>query len=86
MVLQDLGGGQISTVTYGSRDPITKTLQTFAIDLTSNPTLGELLGQIRGEGIEIEAPTRIRGTIVGVEKQKKLVGENQFIEVEFLTC
>src|SRR5215212_12084303 len=29
MVLEDRGGGQISTVTYGSRDPITKTLQTF---------------------------------------------------------
>src|SRR5438552_3799762 len=27
MVLEDRGGGQISTVTYGSRDPITKTLQ-----------------------------------------------------------
>ncbi len=85
MVVQDLGGGQVSTVTYGSRDPITKTLQTFAIDLTSNPTLGDLSRQIRGEAIEIDAPTRIRGTIVGVEKQKKLVGENQFIEVELLT-
>ena len=40
MVLQDLGGGQISTVTYGSNDPITKTLKTFPIDLTNNPTLG----------------------------------------------
>ncbi len=39
MVVQDLGGGQISTVTYGSKDPITKTLKTFAIDLTNNPTL-----------------------------------------------
>jgi hypothetical protein len=85
MIVQDLGGGQISTVTYGSRDPITKTLQTFAIDLTSNPTLGDLLGQIRGEAIEIDAPTRIRGTIVGVEKQKKSVGENQIIEIELLT-
>ena len=29
MVLQDRGGGTISTVTYGSKDPITKTLKTF---------------------------------------------------------
>src|ERR1700741_861013 len=29
MVLHDLGGGRISTVTYGSLDPITKALQTF---------------------------------------------------------
>ena len=34
MVLQDEGGGKISTVSYGSKDPITRTLQTFAIDLT----------------------------------------------------
>ena len=84
MVLQDLGGGQISTVTYGSRDPITKTLQTFAIDLTQNPTLGQLLTQIRGERIEIEAPTNIQGTIVGVETRKQQVGDNQVIEVEYL--
>ena len=40
MVVQDLDGGQVSTVTYGSKDPITKTLKSFAIDLTANPTLG----------------------------------------------
>src|SRR5687768_3628488 len=84
MVLEDFNGGQISTVTYGSRDPITKTLSTFAIDLTSNPTLGQLLAQIRGEEIEIEAPTKIQGTIVGVETKKQQVGENQVIEVEYL--
>jgi hypothetical protein len=85
MVVQDLGGGQISTVTYPSRDPVTKTLQSFAIDLTNNPSLGELLAQIRGESIEIDAPTRIEGSIVSVEKQKKSIGEDQTIEVEYLT-
>src|SRR3712207_5740666 len=68
MVLQDLGGGQVSTVTYGSRDPITKTLKTFAIDLTTEPTLADLLKQIRGEKVQVEAPTPIIGTIVGVER------------------
>ena len=84
MVLQDLGGGNISTVTYGSRDPITKTLQTFGIDLTQSPTLAQLLGQIRGERVEIEAPTKIHGTIVGMETQKQPVGENQVVEVQYL--
>ena len=37
MVLQDLAGGKVSTVTYASMDPITKTLKTFAIDLTTIP-------------------------------------------------
>jgi hypothetical protein len=59
-------GGQVSIVTYGSQDPITKTLQTFAIDLTNNPTLADLLGQARGEQVEIEAPNRVTGTILGV--------------------
>jgi hypothetical protein len=84
MIVQDLGGGQVSTVTYGSRDPITKTLKTFAVDLTSDPTLGDLLAQIRGEDVEIDAPTRIRGTIVGIEKQKKSIGDNETLEIELL--
>ncbi len=85
MVLQDLGGGQISTVTYGSRDPITKTLQTFAIDLTSDPTLGQLLAQIRGERVEIEAPTKAQGTIIGVEKKREFVpNDGVYIEHEYL--
>src|SRR6476659_4250939 len=84
MVLEDRGGGQISTVTYGSRDPITKTLQTFAIDLTTSPTLGQLLSQIRGEQIEIDAPNKVVGTIIGVEKRKEPAAEKQVVEVEYL--
>ena len=84
MVLEDRGGGQISTVTYGSRDPINKTLQTFAIDLTKSPTLGQLLSQIRGEEIEIEAPAKMSGTIIGVEKRRVLLGDKQVVEAEFL--
>ncbi|MEX0714186.1 MAG: hypothetical protein WD278_17765 [Pirellulales bacterium] len=84
MVLEDLGGGQISTVTYGSQDPITKTLKTFAIDLTDNPTLAQLLGQIRGEKVEIEAPNKISGTILGVETRKQKVSQDETIDAEFL--
>ncbi len=86
MVLQDLSGGRVSTVTYGSRDPITKTLQTFAIDLTRNPTLGQLLEQIRGEVVELEAPTAVRGTIIGVERHmEKVEGKDELVEVEYVT-
>jgi hypothetical protein len=84
MVLEDRGGGQISTVMYGSRDPITKTLQTFSIDLTKSPTLGQLLSQIRGEQIEIDAPNKVVGTIIGVEKRREAAAEKQAVEVEYL--
>jgi hypothetical protein len=83
MVLQDLGGGKISTVSYASKEPVSRALSSFTIDLNSNPTLAELLGQIRGEKIEIDAPTKVTGVIVGIEKRKQAVGE-QAIEVNFL--
>ena len=84
MVVQDFDDGQVSTVGYGSKDPITKTLKTFAVDLTANPTLAQLLGQVRGEKVEIEAPAKIAGVILGVETRKKKVGENEFIDIEIL--
>ena len=84
MVLQDLGGGQVSTVTYGSKDPITRTLKSFAIDLTANPTLAQLLDQVRGERIEIEAPDAITGIILGVERRKQPVDKDKIVEVEYL--
>jgi hypothetical protein len=83
MVLQDLGGGRISAVTYGSQDPITKTLKTFAIDLTTNPTLAQLLDQVRGEKVEIDVPNPVSGTILGVETRKQKVGDD-VVEVEML--
>ena len=84
MVVQDLDGGQISTVNYGSKDPITKTLKTFSVDLTANPTLAQLLQQVRGERVELEAPNKLSGVILGVETRKKQVGEQTFIDVDIL--
>jgi hypothetical protein len=85
MVLQDEGGGRISTVSYASKDPITRTLGTFSIDLTSNPTLADLLSQIRGEQIEIDAPTKIVGTILGVEKRQVPAGKDgAVVEVSYV--
>jgi hypothetical protein len=83
MVLQDLGGGKIAAVTYGSRDPITKTLGTFAIDLTNNPPLGDILIQARGQEVEVSAPDVIRGTILGVEIREKHV-KDEVVQEEFL--
>jgi hypothetical protein len=74
LVVQDLGGGRVAAVTFESRDPITKTLQSFGINLTRNPTVGQLLDQVRGERVEVAAPTTITGTILGVERKDQPVG------------
>ena len=67
LIIQDLDGGQVTEVTYSSRDPLTRTLQSFAIDLTGNPGLAQILAQVRGEEVELLTSQRITGTVVGVE-------------------
>ena len=42
LVLQDLDGGKVAAVTYPSQDPIAKTLKSFQVDITANPTLADL--------------------------------------------
>ena len=88
LVVQDFGGGKISTVTYGSRDPVTKTLSSFGINLNGNPTLGQILTQVRGEPVEVTAPNPIVGTLLGVEKKTESIGEgsqHRVIEQEYVT-
>src|SRR5215218_4972560 len=77
MVLEDFGKGRIAAVSYDSREPIARTLASFAINLNGNPTFSGIVGQMRGERIEVAVsptaanqPGKLAGTIVGVEHQK----------------
>ena len=79
LVLQDLGGGRVSTVNYDSHDPIDKILRSFALDLNNNPTFAQILNQARGEKIEVTRlekkdaqPTKVSGTIIGMEAKYPL--------------
>lgn len=87
MVVQDLGGGgSAPTVNYASRDPITKTLASFAIDLTDDPSIGTLLGRLRGERVELQAASPVTGTILGVEKRLVPTGDDRPpVEKEYIT-
>src|SRR5437879_1517963 len=72
MVLRDLDGGHISAVSYDSNAPVERTLRSFAVDLTRNPALADILNQARGEKVEVAlaqggAAATVSGTIVGVE-------------------
>src|SRR6516225_7697123 len=89
MVLRDLDGGRISTVSYDSNAPIERTLKSFAVNLTTNPSFSQILNQARGEKVEIVSQTNatqpgtLTGTLVGCEKQKQAVGKDT-VEVELL--
>ena len=69
LVVQDLDGGQVTEVTYASRDPLTRTLKSFAVDLTGNPGLAQILSQVRGAQVELLTTQRINGIVVGVESR-----------------
>jgi hypothetical protein len=41
-------GGTVQAATLPTRDPITRSLQSFAVDVTGNPSRADLLRQLRG--------------------------------------
>src|SRR5262245_28106464 len=74
MTLRDLDGGHVTAVTYDSNVPVARTLQSFAINLTSNPSFAQILNQARGEKVEVvlqqansTQPGTLTGSIIGVE-------------------
>jgi hypothetical protein len=90
MVLRDLDGGHVSAVSYDSNAPVEKTLQSFAVNLSANPTIGQVLNQARGEKVEVvlqqsnvAQPGTMTGAVMGVENQKAAVGKDA-VEVEQL--
>jgi hypothetical protein len=77
LVLQDLDNGRVTTITYPSQDPVTKTLRSFQVDITSNPSLAELLNQLRGARVKLlVSGEQVEGTILGLEKKPRPLGNN----------
>jgi len=72
IVLQDQDGGRVGAITYPSQDPLAKTLKSFQVDITRNPSLADLLNQLRGARVTFQAQAeRLSGTILGVETRRK---------------
>ncbi|WP_020471217.1 hypothetical protein [Zavarzinella formosa] len=85
--------GRVSSVTYDSRDPIDRTLRSFAINLNNNPSFSNILTQARGEAVEVtlvntaNQPGSLTGKIIGVEKQKVTTKDGtQEVEVLNMWC
>lgn len=76
LVLQDEGGGHVTTVTYPSQDPLSKTLRSFQVDITGNPTVAELLNQLRGARVSVQSQgEHLSGTILGVESRRRQLAD-----------
>ena len=73
LVLQDRDGGHVNAVTYPSQAPLSRALRSFQVDITSNPSLADLLNQLRGAHVTVHAgQERLTGTILGVESRRKV--------------
>src|SRR5262245_64663656 len=76
LVVHDAHGKAVP-LRYDSQEPIEKTLKSFAIDLSANPSFGQILNQMRGQKVEVTLqpnnpalnglPGNLTGTIVGME-------------------
>jgi uncharacterized coiled-coil protein SlyX len=72
MDLSDAGG--VASVNYASQEPLAHALRSFAVDLSSNPTMAGLMAQLRGAEVTIQAPREMTGVIFGVEtRQERLI-------------
>ena len=76
LVLNDLDGGHVGVVTYPSQDPLAKTLASFQVDISDNPSQGELLNKLRGARItlSITGPNgleTVSGGVLGVETPRR---------------
>jgi len=91
MVVRDMDGGVVSTISYDSNAPVEKTLKSFAINLNGDPSLSNILGQARGEKVEVvlqqtnaTQPGTLTGTVIGIEEQKQPVGKDGTVNVQVL--
>lgn len=73
MVLIDASGGSVSAVTYDSQDPVEKTLKSFSVDLSDNPSMYALLNRLRGVALKIKTTGQDwEGRVLGAERKQVL--------------
>jgi hypothetical protein len=73
MVLLDLDpevGGNVQTISYGSKEPLARRLDSFDINISGAPDIASLFQQLRGEQVSVTTNQGItQGTILGVERR-----------------
>ncbi|GMV26355.1 MAG: hypothetical protein AMXMBFR58_23860 [Phycisphaerae bacterium] len=86
MVVVDMGGGEINGVSYASKEPLAKRLASFGVDISGNPSVKDLLSQLRGSKATISTPEgQVTGTILGTETRPEAQGQaNNPIDIPYL--
>ncbi len=67
----DRSGGRVDSVTYGSKDPLSRRLASFALQVGDNPSVPQLLERLRGAKVTISTGDKtISGTVLSTENRK----------------
>jgi hypothetical protein len=80
MVIVD-DSGKPATVTYPSNDPIARSLKSFGVDLSGNPSMQAILAQLKGVGVRLMAPEAVEGKVLAVDAQTRVVPGNPPIQM-----
>jgi hypothetical protein len=88
MIVLDLskGQGRIEGVSYGSKEPLSKRLSSFAVDISDDPSMQELLGRLRGAEVSLKLAEgrELVGTVLGVETRQEPVNKDAVTNVAFV--
>jgi hypothetical protein len=83
MIVLDLDGGRIEGATYGSKEPLSRRLASFAVDISDNPGRAELLDRLRGAPVAVRtAEGEHEGTVLGVESRERVHPEEEVVEYQ----
>ncbi|HZE99809.1 MAG TPA: DUF4139 domain-containing protein [Planctomycetota bacterium] len=64
----DLNGGRIATISYDTKDPLSKQLEDILIHIPEENTLTQFLTQLKGAKVEVTvAGEKVSGSVIGIE-------------------
>lgn len=67
----DRSGGRVDSVTYGSKDPLSRRLASFALQVGDNPSMPQLLERLRGAKVTLTVGDKtLAGTVLSTENRK----------------
>lgn len=71
----DRSGGRVDAVSYASKDPLSRRLGSFALQIGDNPSVPALLERLRGSPVTLETlEGKVSGQVLSVEMRKVAAG------------
>lgn len=76
--LADLDNGRIDSVSFPSKDPLSRRLDAFGVPIADAPGLPALVGRLRGSAVTLTTGEgAVSGTILAVENRRTAQGKDQ---------